>query len=170
MLSVTPLPTYLGVWNKPRQEQLERVASISFNYLLVSTMCNAVWTSYAFKTKNIDLAIVTVTRKYSLFLPNFFSSDYRYCDHSNLSFSQARVEPDQTIFHGYSRFPDFQFWHGADHDVWNAWNYFQYNEFISFPDLHARSDKNSWCLNNQPANERHELPKLLHLDPSGHLD
>lgn len=30
-------------------------------------MCNAVWTSYAFKTKNIDLAIVTVTRKYSLF-------------------------------------------------------------------------------------------------------
>ena len=34
-------------------------------------MCNAVWTSYAFKTKNIDLAIVTVTRKYPI-LSNFF--------------------------------------------------------------------------------------------------
>lgn len=35
-------------------------------------MCNAVWTSYAFKTKNIDLAIVTVTRKYHFFSHSFF--------------------------------------------------------------------------------------------------
>ena len=60
MLAVTPLPTYLGVWNKPKQDQIKRVESISFNYLLVATMSNAIWTSYAFKTKNIDLAIVTV--------------------------------------------------------------------------------------------------------------
>jgi hypothetical protein len=35
-------------------------------------MCNAVWTSYAFKTKNIDLAIVTVTRKYPTISSNIF--------------------------------------------------------------------------------------------------
>lgn len=59
-LAVTPLPTFLGVWNKPRSEQLQRVESISFNYLLMVIMSSAIWTSYAFKTQNIDLAIVSV--------------------------------------------------------------------------------------------------------------
>ena len=31
----------------------------------MATLCNAIWTSYAFKTKNIDLAIICVTRKFS---------------------------------------------------------------------------------------------------------
>ena len=100
----------------------------------------------------------------------FFSSYYRYCGHSNLSIGQARIDSYQTIFLCYTRFPGIQFWYGANHDVWYARNYFQYNEFLSFPDIHARSDKNPWCVNNKPANERHELPKLLHLDLSGHLD
>ena len=60
LLAVTPLPTYLGVWNKPKPEQVQRVKSISFGYLLLNILCNSIWTSYAFKTQNIDLAIICV--------------------------------------------------------------------------------------------------------------
>lgn len=48
------------MWNKPRKEQVERVESISYTYLLLCILCNSVWTSYAFKTQNIDLAIISV--------------------------------------------------------------------------------------------------------------
>ena len=104
------------------------------------------------------------------FFTLIFSSNYRYCDHSHLSFSQARVSSHQIVFHGYSRFPGFQFWYGADHDVWYARYNFQHNEFFSFSDLHARSNKNPRCFHNKPTNERNELPELLYLDPSSHLD
>ena len=60
LLAITPVPTYLGVWNKPRQEQIQRVESISFHYLLVNILSCVIWTSYAFKTQNIDLAIISV--------------------------------------------------------------------------------------------------------------
>lgn len=60
MLAVTPLPTFFGVWNKPKNEQIQRVESISFGYLLLCILCNSIWTSYAFKTQNIDLAIISV--------------------------------------------------------------------------------------------------------------
>ena len=49
MLSVTPLPTYLGVWGKPHREQVERVESIAFAYILLCILNNSIWTSYAFK-------------------------------------------------------------------------------------------------------------------------
>ena len=62
-LAVTPLPTYLGVWGKPKKEQVERVESISYMYLLLNIICNAIWTSYALKTQNVDLAIISVIRK-----------------------------------------------------------------------------------------------------------
>mmetsp|Transcript_8503 Transcript_8503/g.14309 ORF Transcript_8503/g.14309 Transcript_8503/m.14309 type:complete len:411 (-) Transcript_8503:924-2156(-) len=60
MLAVTPLPTYFGVWNKSRQEQVQRVESISFMYILVNILSCSVWTAYAFKTQNIDLAVISV--------------------------------------------------------------------------------------------------------------
>lgn len=49
MLSVTPLPTYLGVWGKSQREQVERVESIAFTYILLCILNNSIWTSYAFK-------------------------------------------------------------------------------------------------------------------------
>lgn len=60
MLAITPLPTFIGVWNKPKQEQIQRVESVSYSYLLLNILCNSVWCSYAFKTQNIDLAIISV--------------------------------------------------------------------------------------------------------------
>jgi len=60
LLALTPLPTYLGVWNKPRNEQVQRVESISFMYILINILCCSIWTSYAFKTQNIDLAVINV--------------------------------------------------------------------------------------------------------------
>ena len=60
LLAITPLPTYIGVWGKTKAEQVQRVESISFAYLLLNILCNSVWTSYAFKTQNIDLAIISV--------------------------------------------------------------------------------------------------------------
>lgn len=39
---------------------MERVESISFTYLLLQVLNNCIWTSYAFKTQNIDLAIISV--------------------------------------------------------------------------------------------------------------
>lgn len=30
ILAITPLPTFLGVWGKPKKEQIQRVESISF--------------------------------------------------------------------------------------------------------------------------------------------
>lgn len=60
LLALTPLPTYIGVWGKNEREQIQRVESISFNYLLLLLICNSIWTSYAFKTQNIDLAIISV--------------------------------------------------------------------------------------------------------------
>ena len=104
------------------------------------------------------------------FLTKIFSSNYRYCDHSHLSFSQARVRSHQVIFHGYSCFPSFQFWYGANHDVWYARYNFQHYELLSFSNLHARSDKNPRCFDNKPTNERYELSQFLYLDPSSHLD
>lgn len=60
MLSVTPLPTYLGAWGKSKREQVERVESIAFTYILLCILNNSIWTSYAFKIQNIDLAIISV--------------------------------------------------------------------------------------------------------------
>lgn len=60
LLAVTPLPTYLGAWGKPKQEQVERVESIAFTYILLCILNNSIWTSYAFKIQNIDLAIISV--------------------------------------------------------------------------------------------------------------
>lgn len=60
LLAVTPLPTYIGVWGKSKREQKQRVESISFEYLMLNILCNSIWTSYAFKTQNIDLAISSV--------------------------------------------------------------------------------------------------------------
>jgi tryptophan-rich sensory protein len=60
LLAITPLPTYIGVWGKTKAEQVQRVESISFAYLLLNILCSSVWTSYAFKTQNIDLAIISV--------------------------------------------------------------------------------------------------------------
>lgn len=60
MLSVTPLPTYLGTWGKSKREQVERVESIAFTYILLCILNNSIWTSYAFKIQNIDLAIISV--------------------------------------------------------------------------------------------------------------
>jgi len=60
LLAITPLPTYIGVWGKSKAEQVQRVESISYAYLLLNILCNSVWTSYAFKTQNIDLAIISV--------------------------------------------------------------------------------------------------------------
>ena len=60
LLAITPLPTYIGVWGKSKAEQIQRVESISYSYLLLNIVCNSVWTSYAFKTQNIDLAIISV--------------------------------------------------------------------------------------------------------------
>lgn len=48
-LSATPLPTYLGAWGKPHREQVERVESIAFAYILLCILNNSIWTSYAFK-------------------------------------------------------------------------------------------------------------------------
>jgi hypothetical protein len=50
LLAFTPLPTYLGVWGKGKKEQLQRVESISYQYMLLNILCNAIWTSYAIKT------------------------------------------------------------------------------------------------------------------------
>ena len=47
-LALTPMPTYLGVWGKQPAEQVKRVESVSFGYLLLATLSYAVWTSYAF--------------------------------------------------------------------------------------------------------------------------
>ena len=63
LLAVTPLPTYLGVWGKSKKEQTQRVESISFNYLLLNTLCNALWSSYAFKTGNSDVLLISAIRK-----------------------------------------------------------------------------------------------------------
>ena len=60
MLAVTPLPTYLGVFGKPVEEQRKRVESINFSYLLLTILNTSIWTSYAYKTKNIDLAIISI--------------------------------------------------------------------------------------------------------------
>jgi tryptophan-rich sensory protein len=60
LLAGTPLPTYISVWGRPVHEQIQRVESISYEYLLLNLIANSVWTSYAFKTQNIDLAIISV--------------------------------------------------------------------------------------------------------------
>ena len=39
---------------------MRRIESVSFHYLLLSILSCAIWTSYAFKTQNIDLAIINV--------------------------------------------------------------------------------------------------------------
>ena len=63
LLVMTPLPSFLGVWFKPKKEQLARVESVSFAYLLLSILCNAIWTCYAFKTTSTDLALISMIRK-----------------------------------------------------------------------------------------------------------
>ena len=60
VLAITPLPTYLGVYGKEREDQLKRVESINFSYLLLTILNTSIWTSYAYKTKNIDLAIISI--------------------------------------------------------------------------------------------------------------
>ena len=64
LLAFVPLPTYVGVWGKSKKEQIERVESISFIYILLNILCNAIWTSYAYQTNNMDLALISITRKY----------------------------------------------------------------------------------------------------------
>ena len=49
LLAVTPLPTFLGVWGKPKAEQIKRVESVGFMYLLLLITNCSIWTSYSFK-------------------------------------------------------------------------------------------------------------------------
>jgi hypothetical protein len=94
-LAATPLPTYLGTFNKPRAEQIQRIESVSFYYLLVNIISCGIWTSYANKTQNIDLAMVNVIRKsipfqfLTLFFIDIFSSCY--CDPSMLNLPEYQA-------------------------------------------------------------------------------
>lgn len=54
------MPTYLGVWGKQPAEQVKRVESVSFGYLLLATLSYAIWTSYAFQIQNVDLLFVSI--------------------------------------------------------------------------------------------------------------
>lgn len=47
-LSLTPVPTYFGLWGKTKAEQIKAVQSVSFSYLLLYIINNSIWTSYAF--------------------------------------------------------------------------------------------------------------------------
>lgn len=57
------MPTYLGVYGKNRKEQIQRVETVSFPYLLLGILNNFVWTIYAYRTSNADLAIICLIRK-----------------------------------------------------------------------------------------------------------
>jgi hypothetical protein len=48
-MALTPMPTYIGVWGKLKAEQISRVESVSYLYLLLSIINNSIWTSYAFQ-------------------------------------------------------------------------------------------------------------------------
>ena len=59
LIAVTPLPTYLGVWGRGPREQIQRIDTISFSYILLCLLNNAIWCSYAYKIQNIDLGMTS---------------------------------------------------------------------------------------------------------------
>jgi hypothetical protein len=67
VLCCMPLKTYLRVILCPGQmtevERVRRIESMSWNCLLVSVVCSSIWTSYAFKTQSVEIALINVFRK-----------------------------------------------------------------------------------------------------------
>jgi len=43
-----------------QSEKIRRIESLSWRCLLVSLVCNSIWTSYAFKVQSIEIAIINV--------------------------------------------------------------------------------------------------------------
>ena len=68
LINFYPLPRYIGALLRLKDmtymEQLARIESLSWYYLLLNVVSNSIWTSYAFKVQCIELAIANVFRKY----------------------------------------------------------------------------------------------------------
>lgn len=68
LINLYPMPTYLGALigykGMTYMEQLARIESISWYYLLLNVVAYSIWTSYSFKVQCIELAIANVFCKY----------------------------------------------------------------------------------------------------------
>lgn len=67
LINIYPLPRYVGALLRLKgmtyMEQLARVESLSWYFLLLNVVSNSIWTSYAFKLQCIELAMANVFRK-----------------------------------------------------------------------------------------------------------
>lgn len=129
LICCIPLKRYLRVIACPGSmteiERIRRVETISWNCLLVSVVCNSIWTSYAFKVQCIEIAIVNVFCKSQIFMVICFRTFGQHCAFGDLSNSKAGVIAYNTVFRSNSNMSTLQ----LRHVQWLAMRDPRYNSF-----------------------------------------